>query len=130
MLDTDTVSYALRGVGDVGARLLARRPSELAISALTVAELRFGAERRKSKRLHRLVDAFCGGVTILPFDEAAAARFGVIGAWLASRGEPIGQLDTLIASHALAEEMILVTNNMKHYSRVPGLRVENWATPA
>ena len=126
MLDTDIVSYALRGVGDVGERLLAIRPSLVSVSALTVAELRFGAEHRKSKRLHRLIDAFCSGVTVLAFDEEAAARFGTVGAALATRGEPIGQIDTLIAAHALAEDMVLVTNNLKHYSRVPGLRTENW----
>ena len=126
MLDTDMVSYALRGVGDVGARLLELRPSVVSISALTVAELRFGAERRRSKRLHRLIDAFCRGVTVLPFDEGAAVQFGVVGSALATRGEPIGQIDTLIAAHALAGDMILVTNNGKHYSRVSGLRCENW----
>ena len=126
MLDTDTVSYALSGVGEVGVRLLGKRPSEVTISTLTVAELRFGAERRKSKRLHRLIDVFCAGVTVLPFDEAAATRFGVVGAALAARGEPVGQIDTLIAAHALAENLTLVTNNVRHYSRVPGLQSENW----
>ena len=126
MLDTDTVSYALRGIGAVGERLLAMRPSSVAVSALTVAELRFGADHRKSKRLHRLIDTFCAGVMVLAFDEAAAARFGIVGAALAVRGEPIGQIDTLIAAHALAEDLTLVTNNIKHYSRVPGLRTENW----
>jgi tRNA(fMet)-specific endonuclease VapC len=128
MLDTDTVSYALRGIGTVGARLLAMRPSSITMSAITVAELRFGADHRNSKKLHRLIDALCGGVTVLAFDEAAASRFGLVGAALATRGEPIGQMDTLIAAHALAEDLTLVTNNSKHYARVPGLRTENWMT--
>lgn len=126
MLDTDTVSYALRGVGNVGARLLSMRPSSVTMSAITVAELRFGADHRKSKKLHRLIDAFCAGVAVLPFDEAAAARFGVVGAALAARGEPIGQMDTLLAAHALAEDLTLVTNNSRHYAWVAGLRTENW----
>ena len=130
MLDTDTVSYALRGMGEVGARLLERRPSEVSVSALTVAELRFGAERRKSKRLHALIDSFCAGVNVLPFNERAAARFGVVGAALAARGAPIGPIDTLIAAHALAEDLTFVTNNARHFSRVAGLRTENWAEPA
>lgn len=91
-----------------------------------MAELRFGAERRHSKRLHRLIDGFCSGVTVLPFDEEAAARFGVVGARLAADGLPIGQLDTLIAAHAIAADLTLVTNNTKHFSRVQGLRSENW----
>jgi tRNA(fMet)-specific endonuclease VapC len=128
MLDTDTVSYALRGVGTVGARHLAMRPSSITISAITLAELRFGADHRNAKKLHRLIDAFCEGATVLAFDEAAASRFGLVGAALATRGEPIGQMDTLIAAHALAEDLTLVTNNSKHYVRVPGLRTENWMT--
>ena len=129
LLDTDTVSYALRGVAGVGARILTHRPSEIAISAITVAELRFGAYHRKSKRLHRLIDAFCGEAIVLPFDEAAAVKFGAIGAALATSGTPIGQLDTLIAAHALAERLTLVTNNIRHFKRVRGLRCENWAQP-
>jgi tRNA(fMet)-specific endonuclease VapC len=58
VLDTDSVSYALRGEGNVGDRIRARKPSELCVSAITVAELRFGADRKKSKRLHALIDAF------------------------------------------------------------------------
>jgi tRNA(fMet)-specific endonuclease VapC len=127
LLDTDTVSYALRGVGGVRERLLRQRPSEIAVSALAVAELRFGAERKKSKRLHRLIDAFCGGVTVLPFDEPAATRFGVVGAALAAKGRPIGQIDTLIAAQALAGSLTLVTHNLRHFSRVPGLRCVSWA---
>ena len=61
------------------------------------------------------------------FDELAADRFGVIGAALAGGGVPIGQMDTLIASHALALDATLVTNNEKHFSKVRGLRLENWA---
>jgi tRNA(fMet)-specific endonuclease VapC len=127
MLDTDTVSYALRGVAGVSARLLEHAPERIAISSLTLAELRFGAERRGSKKLHKLLDAFCLGVGVLPFDSESARRYGEIGAALAERGSPIGQMDTLIAAHALALDRVLVTNNAKHFSRVRGLRTENWS---
>lgn len=76
LLDTDTVSYALRGTGNVGATLLALKPSQVAISALTLGELRFGAEKRKSKKLHRLINVFCESVEVFAFDARAAAQFG------------------------------------------------------
>lgn len=127
MLDTDSVSYAFRGLGNVGERILARTPSELCVSAISLAELRFGADKRKSKRLHRLIDIFVRDVEVKPFDEAAATRFGALAARLAFRGKPIGQFDTLIAAHALSLELVLVTNNAKHFGRVPGLKMETWA---
>jgi tRNA(fMet)-specific endonuclease VapC len=124
MLDTDTVSFALRGVGNVGTELLGRAPSEVCISAITLAELRYGAEHRQSKKL---IDAFRGSVAVMPFDEAAAATFGRIAAELTRAGTPIGELDTMIAAHALSLDLTVVTNNTKHFRRVPGLRIENWA---
>jgi tRNA(fMet)-specific endonuclease VapC len=126
MLDTDTVSYALRGQGRVAQRLLEHRPSEVCVSSLTLAGLRYGADVRRSRRLHRLIDAFVDAIEVSGFDRAAAGRFGALGALLARRGVPIGTLDTLIAAHALALGLILVTNNEKHFSRVPGLTIESW----
>ena len=126
MLDTDTVSYALRGVGSVGERLRARRPSEICISALTVAELRYGVERRRSRKLRALVEAFAGAMLVAPFDIAAAAAFGSIAASLSKHGTPIGTMDTLIAAHAVALGLTLVTNNAKHFARVSGLATTSW----
>jgi tRNA(fMet)-specific endonuclease VapC len=126
LLDTDTVSFALRGIGEVGAHLVARHPSEVGISSITLAELRFGAERRQSRKLHRLIDTFIEAVAVLPFDEKAAAKFGSVGATLADAGTPIGQLDTLIAAHAMSLGLVLVTNNTRHFSKIRGLRIENW----
>jgi tRNA(fMet)-specific endonuclease VapC len=126
MLDTDSVSFALRGHGDVAAEIARRKPSDLCISAITLAELRFGAERRRSKKIHAAIDAFIAAVQVMPFDSEAAARFGAAGAALADGGVPIGQMDTLIASHALALGATLVTNNQKHFSKVRGLKIENW----
>jgi tRNA(fMet)-specific endonuclease VapC len=68
-------------------------------------------------------------VSVLPFDSEAALRYGEVGALLAEMGSPIGQMDTLIAAHALALDRVLVTNNTKHFSKVRGLRVQNWAKP-
>ena len=126
MLDTDTVSFAMRGQGRVATRLLQHRPSEVCMSSLSLAELRYGADRRRSRRLHRLIDAFADSVEVVDFGRVAADRFGAIGALLARRGAPIGTIDTLIAAHALALDLTLVTNNGKHFSRVPGLTTETW----
>ena len=126
MLDTDTVSFALRGHGRVAANLLQHRPSEIFISSITLAELRFGAELKRSRRLHRLIDTFVAAVTVLPFDQLAADRFAPVAAALARRGEPIGSFDTQIDAHALSSDLTLVTNNTKHFQRVAGLKTENW----
>ena len=127
MLDTDTVSFALRGQGGVAARLLEHRPSELCISAITVADLYYGAEARRSRKLHRLISTFVEAIEVVAFDQAAAGRFGVVAAALARRGAPIGTFDTLIAAHALSLQLTFVTNNTRHFTRVPGLATENWA---
>lgn len=126
MMDTDTVSFALRGQGQVATRILDRRPSELCISSITLAELRYGADMRRSPRLHRLIETFTGAVAVVDFDRVAAARFGAVATALARQGRPIGGFDTLIAAHALALELVLVTNNTRHFERVAGLKTENW----
>jgi tRNA(fMet)-specific endonuclease VapC len=126
MLDTDTVSFALRGQGRVATRLLGHRPSEICMSSLTLAELRYGADLRRSRKLHRLIDTFAQSVAVADFDRIAAERFGGLGALLARRGTPIGTVDTLIAAQALALNLTLVTNNEKHFTRVPGLKIETW----
>jgi tRNA(fMet)-specific endonuclease VapC len=127
LLDTDSVSFALRGHGEVGARLQARRPSDLCMSAITLAELRYGADRKGSRKLHALIDTFAAALEVASFDEAAAAEYGRIGSMLAERGTPIGEFDVLIAAHAVALRCTLVTNNVRQFSKVPGLSVENWA---
>lgn len=126
LLDTDSVSYALRGQGGVAARIKTQRPSELCMSAITLAELRFGAERKGSRKLQGLINAFAAGIEVAPFDEDAAAEFGRIGSILAERGSPIGEFDSLIAAHAVALRCTLVTNNTRHFAKVPGLSLENW----
>jgi tRNA(fMet)-specific endonuclease VapC len=126
MLDTDSVSYALRGHGRVGVRIIDHAPSELCVSAITVAELRFGADRRKSAKLHRLIDTFTDAIGVVPFDEACAATFGKLANKLVAKGRPIGSYDTLIAAHAIALRVTLVTNNQKHFGHVDGLKIENW----
>jgi tRNA(fMet)-specific endonuclease VapC len=112
--------------GRVAARLLEHRPSELCLSSITLAELRYGAEARRSRKLHRLISTFVDAIEILSFDQSAANRFATVAAALARRGEPIGTFDTLMAAHALSLRLTLVTNNTRHFARVAGLATENW----
>jgi tRNA(fMet)-specific endonuclease VapC len=126
MLDTDSVSFALRGTGEVATRLAQCKRSELCVSAVTVAELRFSAAKRGSRKVHRAIDAFLSGVDVLAFDQTAADRFGLVAAALANEGAPIGHMDTMIAAHALSAGATLVTNNSRHFSKVSGLKLENW----
>ena len=126
MVDTDTVSFALRGHGRVVARILEHRPSALSISSITLAELRFGAEARRSRKLHHLISTFVESVPVVAFDQRAADQFATVAPSLARRGEPIGTFDTLMAAHALSLGLTFVTNNTQHFRRVVGLKTENW----
>jgi tRNA(fMet)-specific endonuclease VapC len=130
MLDTDTVSFVLRGEGGVADRLLSFAPSEVCLSAISECELRFGADKRRSKRLHHLISEFTSTVEVVPFDSTAAVTFGRICTSLQTKGTPIGSFDTLIASHALALNLTLVTNNSKHFGCVRGLKIVNWYAKA
>jgi len=86
MLDTDSVSFALRAQGQVATRLLDHRPSEICISSITLAELRFGAEAKRSRKLHSLIGTFVDAVTVIAFDQSAADHFAAVAVSLARRG--------------------------------------------
>jgi tRNA(fMet)-specific endonuclease VapC len=126
LLDTDAVSCALKGAGNVGARLLALKPSQIAISSLTLGELRFGAEKRKSRKSHGSIDVFSETIEVLAYDADAANHFGKLCALLQRRGTAISIVDTMIAAHAQALGRTLVTRNGHHFLRIPSLAVENW----
>ncbi len=126
LLDTNTVSYALRGYGRVAERLLDHPPSEIGVSAISVAELRFGAHKRGSRKLHRLIDTFLAPVIEAPFDSPVADRYGELAAELQRRDEGIEMADAMIAAHALELGVTLVTHNLRHFNRVKGLEIEDW----
>jgi len=126
MLDTDTVSFSWRGEGQVAANIVAHHPSALCVSAITIAELRFGADKRKSSKLHGKIDTFVSTVEVIPFDEICARHFGAVASALAKEGAPIGEMDVMIAATAIAAQATLITNNVQHFTRVRELRVENW----
>jgi tRNA(fMet)-specific endonuclease VapC len=126
MLDTDIISYAMRGEGRAAERILSQETTDLCMSAVTLADLRYGATLVRSARFHRFLDAFGKAVSVMPFDEDCVTEFARIMTELTRRGTPIGDFDVLIAAHAVTLDVTLVTNDTKHFTRVRGLRVENW----
>ncbi len=129
LLDTNICIYAIRNRPTaVLRRLRATRRGEIAISAITMAELQFGVA--KSARPDANAEAlrvFVAPFEVLPFDDAAAAQYGRIRSYLEPRGIAIGTMDLLIAAHAASIPATVVTNDEADFRRVPGLEVENWA---
>jgi tRNA(fMet)-specific endonuclease VapC len=99
---------------------------EVGISGITAAELDFGIVKSGSKRNRVALDKFLAPLDILPFNEDAVRYYGKLRTSLEADGVPIGVMDMLIASHALALDATLVTNNLREFERVGGLRLENW----
>lgn len=128
LLDTNICIYALNEPSKpLGHRLHTHEASELALSALTVAELRYGASfSARPDRNHRQLDDFFPPFTILSWHEDSAKIYGELMANLRRKGTPIGVIDGLIASQALLHKLTVVTNNLKEFQRVPGLVCENW----
>ncbi len=127
MLDTNIVSHVLRHPdGGAAARFRAFSRGELCISVVVALELRFGAEKIGSQRLLNQITAAATLYNIVPLDAGVADTYSVVRVALEKSGTPIGPLDTLIAAHALSLDLPLVTANIREFSRVPGLRVENW----
>ena len=125
LLDTSAVSAYLRGVEPVVQRIQRVRPSNVAVSAITVMELRYGATRRQSPKLTASVEAFLNGISILNFDAEAAERAGVVRAKMETQGLSIALADCQIAGTALAYDLTLVTHD-KDLMRVPDLKVVDW----
>jgi len=130
LLDTNIASYVIKGnVPHVRERLLKIPVSEVGISVVTEAELRFGVARLpQAAKLATVVEEFLLRVDVLPWTSAAARRYAHLRATLEQHGEPMGNLDLMIAAHALAEELILVSSD-RVFRRVKGLRVEDWCKP-
>jgi tRNA(fMet)-specific endonuclease VapC len=128
MLDTDVcIALIKRQPPELIGRLKKHKPGDIAISSITLAELHFGVSKSTQPDKNRAaLDQFLLPLEILPFDDGAAERYGPVRAALEAAGTPIGPLDTLIASHALSVNAAVVTNNVREFSRVRGLRVENW----
>jgi tRNA(fMet)-specific endonuclease VapC len=130
LLDTNIASYVIKGnIPAVRRRIVQVPIAQLAISAVTEGELRYGAARRPdAARLRTIVDEFLLRMTILPWDSEAARHYGQIRAALERKGQPMGNLDTMIGAHALALGAVLVTND-RAFTRIRELKVEDWTKP-
>jgi tRNA(fMet)-specific endonuclease VapC len=127
LLDTNIVSDLVRHPGGRAAAMLERTGDEPVTTSIVVAaELRYGAARRKSRRLTAQLEKILGDLVVLPLDVPADRSYGKLRAELEAAGTPIGQHDMLIAAHALALGHTLVTDNEREFRRVKGLKVENW----
>ncbi|MHB1311870.1 MAG: type II toxin-antitoxin system VapC family toxin [Gemmatimonadaceae bacterium] len=123
MLDTSVCIDLLRGDAPALAAALPRhRGGPILVSAISVAELRFGEARRANRRQTGAVDDLLAPFEVVAFDAAAALAYGPLRAALEGLGRPIGPLDTLIAAHALSVGATVLTGNLREFRRVPGLR--------
>jgi tRNA(fMet)-specific endonuclease VapC len=131
LLDTNIVIYVLKRRPVEVLSTFNANASRMAISSITLAELLHGAEKssRVSENLAAIED-FCSRLQVLPYGPKAAQHYGIIRAALEKLGQPIGVNDMHIAAHARSEGLVLVTNNMGEFARVPALEAENWVHTA
>jgi tRNA(fMet)-specific endonuclease VapC len=132
LLDTNIVSYLIRArlpQPEVLRDEMRRRT--VAISIITKAEMIFGIENNPgATTLHKRVRDFLATTNSLPWEDADAEHYGSIAAYLGRNGERIGRFDEMIAAQARARQLIVITNNIKHFARVPGLAITNWPLQA
>ena len=127
MLDTEISSYVIKRRPATLADKFEKHAEALSVSVMTAAELRFGAEKAGRPKLAELVEAYLERLAILDWTNEVSAHYARIRSRLERSGKPIGNMDLLIASHAVSQGMTLVTNNLKHFLSVPGLKVELWS---
>ena len=128
MLDTDICIYAINERPPGVLQAMREHHSEgLGVSSITASELHYGVARTGSARNAQALRQFLASLEVADFDGAAAEVAGRVRAWLAAQGTPIGPYDSLIAAHAQALGVTLVTNNTREFERVPGLSLANWA---
>ena len=128
MLDTAACIDIIRRKSPLMLARLRREPvGGICISTITLSELEYGVARSSIPDRNRIaLTEFVTPIQVVPYDSRAASNYGAIRADLEARGVPIGSLDLLIAAHALSLGFVVVTANEREFSRVPGLRVENW----
>jgi tRNA(fMet)-specific endonuclease VapC len=127
LLDTNIISDVIQRPGGPSALRLAKvDPKEVFTSIIVAAELRYGCEKKKSPKLTARVNAFLKLIPVLSLDTPADVEYGDIRAVLEAAGKTIGSNDLLIAAHARARQLTLVTDNTQEFSRVNNLKVENW----
>jgi len=129
MLDTNICIFTIKNRPEEVREAFKRHSGQLSISTVTLMELIYGAEKSANPERNLAdVEGFAARLEVLPYDTQAAAHSGQLRAELARIGKPIGPYDQMIAGHARAQGLILVTNNLREFERVPGLRVEDWVS--
>ena len=128
LLDTNICIYAMKGnYKNLTNRLLSIPPDEICVSVITLSELEYGASKSNwGERSRQTINAFLANYEVLPFLEKDAVLFGQIRAKLAGEGTPIGLLDAMIGAQGLANNLTVVTHNIREFERIPGLSIEDW----
>ena len=128
LLDTCVLSDFARGDANTLDRVKATLPEYIAVSSITMMEVEFGLalNAQRARRIAPVMHALLEAITVLPYDTGDARATGALRAGLQKRGRPIGAYDALIAGCALARGLVLVTSNEREFSRVSGLKIENW----
>jgi tRNA(fMet)-specific endonuclease VapC len=127
MFDTDMTSLLVRKNPSVIKNLIKHEDNEICISVITYAELCFGLQKKGSEKLYTEVSAILEKLSIIDFDSSQSELYGKIRLKLEKSGTPIGDMDMLIAAAALSAGAILVSHNRKHFSKIDGLKVEDWS---
>lgn len=127
LLDTNTVIYVIRKKPVAVRDRFIAHTGQLGISSITYAELTYGVQKSQQRAMNRAaLERFCARIELLVYSPEAAEQYGLIRCDLEARGQLIGPNDLHIAAHAKAANLTLVTNNLKEFERVEGLRLENW----
>lgn len=127
LLDTNIVIYTMKCRPIEVLHVFNENADRMAISAITLSELLYGAEKSSNVSQNlSVIEDFCSRLEVLSYGAKASQHYGSIRASLAKSGEPIGVNDLHIAAHARSEGLILVTNNVKEFIKVPALQIENW----
>ena len=126
LIDTDIASNFAKNTSTSLKLKMLENVNDWAISSVTYHELWRGLMQTSSEKVEEIVTSFLSNVRVIDFDEGDARESGRIHAELIKAGKQIGDADTLIAGQAIANQLTLVTNNMKHFLRVKGLKLENW----
>jgi tRNA(fMet)-specific endonuclease VapC len=130
MLDTNICIFTIKNKPQIVREAFNLHDGQLCISAVTLMELIYGAEKSATPEKNlAVIEGFAARLEVLPFDNEAAAHTGMIRSELAKAGTPIGPYDHMIAGHARSRGLIVVTNNVREFAGVPGLRVEDWVHP-
>ena len=131
MLDTNICIYIIKKKPEIVIEHFRKElVADIGISSITLSEMEYGVEKSQKKEQNRIaLLQFVSPLEIISYDTMSARHYGVIRSALEKIGQPIGALDMLLAAHARSLDITRVTNNKKGFSRVPNLKIENWALP-